>query len=43
MAETSRDIALDLVDLDAFPIANLDDETGAQFLAKCRKSMDAHG
>jgi len=38
-----RDIALDMVDLDRFPIADLDTGAGAAFLAECQHSMDTLG
>ena len=37
------DIALELVDLDRYPIADLDAGAGAEFLAACRHSMDSRG
>ena len=44
-SETSpqRDIALDLVDLDRYPIADLDHGAGADFLAQCQDMMDTNG
>lgn len=41
--ENQTDIALELVDLDRFPIADLDTGAGADFLAQCQLSMDEHG
>lgn len=38
-----RDCALDLVDLDRYPIADLDGGKGAAFLAECQDHMDQHG
>lgn len=38
-----RDIALALVDIDRYPIANLDDGAGAALLAECQRSMDVNG
>ena len=47
MADASQsqthDIALELVDMDRFPIADLDSGKGAEFLAACQKSMDENG
>ena len=46
MAETRKmqqDIALELIDLDRYPIADLDSDPGAAFLAECQRHMDAHG
>jgi len=40
---TRRDIALDLIDLDRYPIADLDRGAGAEFLAKCQRSMEKRG
>ncbi len=40
---TNTDIALEIVDLDRFPIADLDAGPGAAFLLKCQKHMEAHG
>lgn len=40
---TQRDIALDLVDLDRYPIADLDSGPGAAFLAQCQDSMHTNG
>ena len=39
----ARDIALDLVDLERHPIADLDQGAGAAFLAACQNSMEDHG
>lgn len=38
-----RDVAADFVDLDRYPIENLDAGKGAAFLAECQHHMDAHG
>ena len=38
-----RDIALELVDLDRFPIADLDRGAGAVFLKQCQTSMEENG
>lgn len=38
-----NDIALELVDLDRYPIGNLDNGAGGDFLAKCQRSMEIHG
>lgn len=38
-----RDIALDIVDLDRYPIADLDQGAGAVFLADCQQGMEANG
>ena len=46
MTGTSRaqqDIALELVDLDRYPICDLDSRQGAAFLAECQHHMDEHG
>jgi hypothetical protein len=40
---TEQDMALSLVDLERFPIANLDEGEGADFLADCRAHMDEFG
>lgn len=40
---THSDIALELVDLNRYPIADLDNGAGAAFLAECQHSMDSHG
>lgn len=37
------DIALELVDLERYPIADLDEGPGAEFLAECQQNMEAHG
>lgn len=39
----TRDTALDLVDLDRYPIATLDRGSGAAFLQQCRDHMQEHG
>ena len=41
--KTQHDIALELVDLDRYPIADLDNGKGAEFLADCQRHMDDHG
>ena len=41
--EVQRDPVLDLVDLERYPIADLDHGAGAAFLAECQDSMDANG
>ena len=38
-----RDIALALVDLDRYPIDDLDQGAGAEFLARCQRHMETHG
>jgi len=38
-----HDIAFDLVDLDRYPIADLDSGAGAEFLAECQRLMEEHG
>jgi len=40
---TDVDMALNLVDLDRFPIADLDQGEGAQFLARCQAQMEKDG
>ena len=40
---TPHDVALDLIDLDRYPIADLDRGAGAEFLAVCQRSMKEHG
>lgn len=37
------DIALELVDLDRYPIAELDHGPGAEFLAECQRNMEVQG
>jgi len=37
------DIALGLVDLNRYPIADLDNGAGAEFLAECQHSIETHG
>lgn len=39
----SGDIALQIVDLGRYPIADLDSGAGAEFLAACQQSMEANG
>lgn len=41
--EASGDIALELIDLDRYPIADLDSGPGAAFLAECQRSMELNG
>lgn len=41
--ETSHDIALELVDLERYPIADLDRGPGAEFLRTCQQSMEENG
>jgi len=41
--QVAEDIALDLVDLDRFPIADLDQGRGAAFLAECQQTMEDNG
>ena len=41
--DARRDIVLDLIDLDRYPIADLDCGAGAEFLAQCQRSMADHG
>lgn len=38
-----RDDALDLIDLDRYPIADLDTGPGAEFLAECQRSIELNG
>ena len=40
---TQADMALNLVDLARFPIADLDSGEGAAFLKECQDHMEAHG
>lgn len=40
---TGKDIALNLIDLDRYPIENLDSGKGAEFLRTCQEHMEAHG
>ncbi len=40
---TQHDMALELVDLDRYPIADLDTGAGAEFLASCQHSMGTNG
>ncbi|MCL6284189.1 hypothetical protein M3P21_11695 [Ruegeria sp. 2012CJ41-6] len=42
-SQTQRDVVLDLVDLDRYPIADLDNNPGAEFLAECQSSIDSNG
>ncbi|RKF16224.1 hypothetical protein D6850_01250 [Roseovarius spongiae] len=41
--QARNDIALDMIDLDRYPIADLDSGPGAEFLAECQRSMDDQG
>jgi hypothetical protein len=41
--KTEADMALNLVDLARYPIADLDSGAGAAFLKECQDHMDAHG
>lgn len=41
--EARQDIALDLVDLDRYPIADLNTGKGAKFLMECQRGMKDHG
>ncbi|WP_170325626.1 HalD/BesD family halogenase [Ruegeria arenilitoris] len=41
--QSQHDIALDLIDLDRYPIADLDNGAGAEFLTECQHLMDEHG
>jgi len=41
--QARQDIALELVNLDRYPIADLNSGAGAEFLAYCQHSMDDHG
>jgi len=40
---TPQDIALELVDLDRYPIADLDNGPGAEFLAEYQRSIETNG
>jgi hypothetical protein len=40
---TQWDIALDLIDLERYPVADLDNGPGASFLAQCQRNMQANG
>ena len=42
-SSTQGDLALELVDLDRYPIADMDHGTGADLLAECQNSMETHG
>ncbi|MEW2918365.1 hypothetical protein AB1A64_14960 [Ruegeria sp. ANG10] len=42
-SQSKRDVALDFVDLDRYPIADLDNGPGAQFLAECQHSINTNG
>ena len=41
--QMQHDIALDIIDLERYPIADLDSGAGAEFLAECQRHMDDHG
>ena len=41
--QSDTDMALWLVDLDHYPIADLDQGAGAEFLTKCQAHMEEHG
>lgn len=41
--QMQHDIALDIIDLERYPIVDLDSEAGAEFLAECQRHMDDHG
>lgn len=43
MQNAQPDLALQLVDLDRYPIADLDNGAGAAFLAECQHSMETNG
>jgi hypothetical protein len=43
VVSNDRDVALQLVDLDRYPIENLDQGRGAEFLAQCRADMESQG
>lgn len=38
-----KDMALNLIDLDRYPIENLDSDKGAEFLRSCQEHMEANG
>ncbi|WP_371225878.1 hypothetical protein [Roseovarius sp. 2305UL8-3] len=38
-----EDVALELIDTDRYPIADLETGAGAEFLAECQRHMDEHG
>lgn len=40
---TQNDVALDIVDVARYPIADLDSGAGADFLAECQHSMETNG
>ncbi|WP_170379662.1 HalD/BesD family halogenase [Ruegeria atlantica] len=42
-SQSKRDVALDFVDLDRYPIADLDNGPGAELLAQCQLSIDTNG
>ena len=41
--QTRHDVALDLIDLERYPIADLDSGAGAAFLTECQRSMEDQG
>ncbi|WP_108880905.1 HalD/BesD family halogenase [Anderseniella sp. Alg231-50] len=41
--QARHDIALDLIDLDRYPIADLGSTAGAQFLTECQRNMEDRG
>ena len=41
--QMQHDVALDIIDLERYPIADLDSGAGAEFLAECQRHMDDHG
>ncbi len=41
--QMSQDVALELIDIDRYPIADLENGAGAEFLAECQRHMDDHG
>jgi hypothetical protein len=43
LLDARADMALNLVDLSRYPIADLDSGAGAAFLAECQAHMDEHG
>ncbi|CUK18978.1 hypothetical protein RUE5091_04326 [Ruegeria denitrificans] len=43
ISQAQRDVALDFIDLDRYPIADLENNSGAAFLAECQHSIEAKG
>ena len=41
--DVANDMALNLIDLERYPIENLDSGKGAEFLGRCQEHMEAHG